>query len=51
MVIEKYKITAENTYDFDKRGFLIGFRCTLKRVRSGRIMKAKQDGAGSLSVS
>jgi hypothetical protein len=49
MVIEKYKIMAENIYNFDEKGFMIGFRRSLKRVimivalRSGPVTKAKQD--------
>jgi hypothetical protein len=51
MVIENYRITAENIYNFDEKGFLIGFGRSLKRImtqealRSGRITKAKQDGS------
>jgi hypothetical protein len=51
MVIKKYKITAENIYNFDEKGFIIGFRRSLKRImtlealQSGRITKAKQDGS------
>jgi hypothetical protein len=51
MVIEKYHITAENIYNFDEKGFLMGFGRSLKRVmarealKSGRITKAKQDGS------
>ena len=51
MVIEKYRITAENIYNFDEKGFLIGFGCTMKRImtqealKSGRIKKSKQDGS------
>ncbi len=51
MVIEKYRITAENIYNFDEKGFLIGFSRSLKRImaraalESGRIMKSKQDGS------
>jgi hypothetical protein len=47
MVIEKYKIIAENIYNFNEKGFLIGFRRLLKRImtrtalESGRITKAK----------
>jgi hypothetical protein len=50
-VIEKYRITAENMYNFDKKGFLIGFGRLLKRImtratlKSGRITKSKQDGS------
>ncbi len=48
-MIEKYRITAENIYNFDKKGFLIGFGQSLKRIitrailESGRITKSKQD--------
>jgi hypothetical protein len=51
MVIEKYRITAENIWNFDKKGFLIGIRRTLKRImtvealKSGQITKLKQDGS------
>ena len=51
MVIEKYRITAENIYNFDEKGFLIGYRRSLKRIitrsalESGRISKSKQDGS------
>ena len=51
MVIEKYKITAENIYNFDEKGFLMGFGRSLKRImsraalESGRITKSKQDGS------
>lgn len=51
MVIEKYKITAENIYNFDEKGFMIGFGRSLKRImtlealKSGRITKSKQDGS------
>ncbi|KAF4627253.1 hypothetical protein G7Y89_g10904 [Cudoniella acicularis] len=50
-VIEKYRITAENIYNFDEKGFLIGLGRTLKRIitqealKSGRVKKAKQDGS------
>ena len=49
MVIEKYRIIAENIYNFDEKGFLIGFSRSLKRImtqealRSGRVTKSKQD--------
>jgi hypothetical protein len=42
---------AENIYNFNKKGFLIGLGRSLKRVmarealKSGRITKAKQDGS------
>ena len=51
MVIEKYRIPAENIYNFDKKGFLMGFSCTMKRIMTqealklGRIKKLKQDGS------
>ena len=47
MVIEKYKITAENIYNFDEKGFLMGFERSLKRImlraalESRRITKLK----------
>jgi hypothetical protein len=49
MVIKKYKITAENIYNFDEKGFMIGFRRSLKRIitqealKSRRVTKSKQD--------
>ena len=49
MVIKKYKITAENIYNFDKKGFIISLRRSFKRVitqealKSGRVTKSKQD--------
>jgi hypothetical protein len=51
MVIEKWKITANNYYNFDEKGFLMGFGRILKRImtaialKSGRIIKSKQDGS------
>jgi hypothetical protein len=51
MVIEKYRITAENIYNFDEKGFLMGFGRTMKRImtqealKSGRVTKSKQDGS------
>jgi hypothetical protein len=51
MVIEKYRITAENIYNFDEKGFIIGFGRSLKRIitlealKSGRVTKSKQDGS------
>ena len=51
MVIEKYRITAENIYNFDEKGFLMGFGRTIKRIitqealQKGRITKSKQDGS------
>jgi hypothetical protein len=50
-VIEKYQITAENIYNFDEKGFLMGFGRSLKRImtratlESGRVSKSKQDGS------
>ncbi len=50
-MIEKYRITAENIYNFDEKGFLMGFGRSLKRImtraalESGRITKSKQDGS------
>ncbi|KAF8850344.1 hypothetical protein BDZ45DRAFT_196510 [Acephala macrosclerotiorum] len=49
-VIEKYHITADNIYNFDEKGFLIGMARTMKRImsleayKSGRVTKNKQDG-------
>jgi len=51
MVIEKYRITAENIYNFDKKGFLMGLGRIVKRImtkdalKSGRVTKSKQDGS------
>ncbi len=51
MVIEKYHITAENIYNFDEKGFLMGFGRSMKRIisesayKSGRVKKAKHDGS------
>ena len=51
MVIEKYRITAENIWNFGEKGFMMGFGCTMKRIitqqalKSGRINKSKQDGS------
>jgi hypothetical protein len=51
MVIEKWGITADNIYNFDEKGFLMGFGRTLKRImtvealKAGRITKSKQDGS------
>ena len=48
--IEKYYITAENIYNWDEKGFLIGLACALKRIfsihalKSGKLMGAAQDG-------
>ena len=51
MVIEKYCITAENIWNFDEKGFMMGFGRTMKRIitqqalKSGRVNKSKQDGS------
>ena len=51
IVIKKYKITAENIYNFDEKGFLISFKRSLKRIMTlealklGRVTKSKQDGS------
>jgi hypothetical protein len=47
--IEKYNITAENLYNWDEKGFIIGQASAIKRImslealRSGRITHASQD--------
>jgi hypothetical protein len=49
--IEKYNITAENMYNWDEKGFLLGLAHALKRiitlhaVKSRRIIGASQDGS------
>jgi hypothetical protein len=49
-VIEKYNITADNIWNFDEKGFLIGWGHTIKRIislkayKSGRVTKRKGDG-------
>ena len=49
-VIEKYNITADNIWNFDEKGFLIGFGRGMKRImtleayKSGRVTKRKHDG-------
>jgi hypothetical protein len=49
--IEKHRITADNLYNFDEKGFLMGLGQTLKRImtlaalQSGRVTKSKQDGS------
>ena len=49
--MEKYNITAENLYNWDEKGFLLGLAQTTKRIitlhalKSGRIMGASQDGS------
>ena len=48
--IETYHITAENIYNFDEKGFMIGVGNTVKRdvtveqLQSGQLVGAKQDG-------
>jgi hypothetical protein len=47
IVIKKYKIMAKNIYNFNKKGFIISFRRSLKRIiilealKSGRVTKSK----------
>ncbi len=49
--IDNYNITADNLYNWDEKGFLIGLARTLKRIMtkklydSGRIMSVAQDGS------
>jgi DDE superfamily endonuclease len=49
--IEKYNLTAENIYNWDEKGFLIGLCRALKRImtrqayESGRVKQAVQDGS------
>jgi hypothetical protein len=49
--IEKHCITANNLYNFDEKGFLIGLGQTLKRIitlaalKSGWVTKLKQDNS------
>jgi hypothetical protein len=49
--IEKHCITTDNLYNFDKKGFLISLRQTLKQIitlaalKSGWVTKSKQDGS------
>jgi hypothetical protein len=49
--IEKYNITAENMYNCDEKGFLLGLAHAVKRIisiharKTGRIMGASQDGS------
>ena len=49
--IEKYNVTAENIYNWDEKGFLIGFGHAVKRIMTreayekGRVKSAKQDGS------
>ena len=49
--IEKYNITAENIYNWDEKGFVIGQATATQRImsrealESGRITRASQDGS------
>ena len=49
--IERYDITAENMYNWDEKGFLIGHASATKRImslealKSGRIKYACEDGS------
>ena len=49
-VIEKYNITADNIWNFDEKGFLIGWGRAMKRImtlsayKSGRVTKRKGHG-------
>jgi hypothetical protein len=49
--VEKYNITAENLYNWDEKGFLLGLARTLKRImtlnayKKGLIMGASHDGS------
>ena len=40
--ILKYNILSENIYNINEKGFLLGFRCTSKRVVSLESLKRKQ---------
>lgn len=48
--MEKYRITAENMYDFDGKGFMIGVGQAVKRIltrgelQSGEVIGASQNG-------
>jgi hypothetical protein len=49
--IEKYNVTAENIYNWDEKGFLIGLGHVVKRIMTreayekGHVKSAKQDGS------
>ena len=49
--VEKYNITAENFYNWDEKGFLIGIANQIQRImsiealHSGRITHASHDGS------
>jgi hypothetical protein len=38
--MEKYNITAENIYNWDEKGFLIGIANVVKRIMSREALKA-----------
>ena len=42
IVIKKYRIIAENIYNFDEKGFLISFKRFLKRIMTLEVLKLKQ---------
>ena len=48
--MEDEHITADNIYNWDEKGFIIGFLHTMKRImsleayKSGRVLQAAQDG-------
>jgi hypothetical protein len=50
-VITKHSIKPENIWNFDEKGFIMGFCSAVKRImtlgayKSGRVTKAKQDGS------
>lgn len=49
LAVEKYRITGDNIYNFDEKGFMIGVGITSARVinleemRSGEIIGVSQD--------
>ena len=50
-MVEKYNLTAENIYNWDEKGFLIGLALKMKRIMSrqsheeGKLQGAMQDGS------
>lgn len=54
--IEKYNLTAENIYNWDEKGFLLGITNIISRImtrtalESGRIISASQDGSREFST-
>ncbi|PVH81736.1 DDE-domain-containing protein, partial [Cadophora sp. DSE1049] len=50
-VVTKYSIKPENIWNFDEKGFIMGYCSSVKRImtleayKSGRVTKAKQDGS------